>query len=137
MLSRIFLTISLTALALSAQNTDGAGTGTGSTTIFPPYIASYKELQQYLTLTDQQLESLRSIQAQRDQALQAIFKQSGDKQTELYQLLQAGSTVYFPVVQECEKGVARWIEIPTGGAAPDHANESSQPAPALRLLPRR
>ena len=51
--------------------------------------------------------------------------------------LQAGSTVYFPVVQECEKGVARWIEIPAGGAAPDHANESSQPAPALRLLPRR
>ena len=26
--------------------------------------------------------------------------------------LPAGETIYFPVVQECEKGVKRWIEIP-------------------------
>lgn len=51
--------------------------------------------------------------------------------------LKAGATIYFPVVQECEKGVARWIEIPSAGAAHDHSNESSQPAPTLRLLPRR
>jgi uncharacterized protein YcnI len=51
--------------------------------------------------------------------------------------LQEGSTIYFPVVQECEKGVARWIEIPKPGAASDHGGEGSQPAPGLRLLPRR
>lgn len=51
--------------------------------------------------------------------------------------LQAGSTIYFPVVQECEKGVARWIEIPKAGAAHDHAGEGAQPAPGLRLVPRR
>jgi uncharacterized protein YcnI len=51
--------------------------------------------------------------------------------------LQPGATIYFPVVQECEKGVARWIEIPAAGATQDHSSESSQPAPALRLVPRR
>jgi periplasmic copper chaperone A len=51
--------------------------------------------------------------------------------------LQSGTTIYFPVVQECEKGVARWIEIPAAGSAHDHASESSQPAPALRIVPRR
>jgi uncharacterized protein YcnI len=49
--------------------------------------------------------------------------------------LQAGQTIYFPVVQECEKGVHRWIEIPAAGAA-GHA-EQSEPAPALRLVPKR
>ena len=29
----------------------------------------------------------------------------------------AGKTLYFPVVQECEKGVHRWIEIPAAGQA--------------------
>jgi uncharacterized protein YcnI len=50
--------------------------------------------------------------------------------------LQAGKTIYFPVVQECEKGIHRWIEIPAGGAH-DHAGEGSQPAPGLRLMPKR
>jgi len=48
--------------------------------------------------------------------------------------LEAGKTIYFPVVQQCEKGVHRWIEIPAGG--PDHG-EASEPAPGLRLLPKR
>jgi uncharacterized protein YcnI len=47
--------------------------------------------------------------------------------------LEAGQTVYFPVVQECEKGVHRWIEVPAAGAQ----TESAEPAPALNLLPRR
>ena len=50
--------------------------------------------------------------------------------------LEAGQTVYFPVVQECEKGVHRWIDIPAGGAHGDHS-ESAEPAPALKLLPKR
>ena len=49
--------------------------------------------------------------------------------------LEAGKTIYFPVVQECEKGAHRWIEIPAGGA---HGHdEGSEPAPGLRLLPKR
>jgi len=43
--------------------------------------------------------------------------------------LQAGQTVYFPVVQECEKGIHRWIEIPTAGS------DYPEPAPGLKLLP--
>jgi uncharacterized protein YcnI len=50
--------------------------------------------------------------------------------------LKAGQTIYFPVVQECEKGVHRWIEIPAGGGGHDHG-ESREPAPALRLSPKR
>jgi periplasmic copper chaperone A len=52
----------------------------------------------------------------------------------------AGQTIYFPVVQECEKGVNRWIEIPAAGGH-DHGHdahdEAGEPAAALRLLPKR
>ncbi|AOB31912.1 hypothetical protein AKI39_16180 [Bordetella sp. H567] len=42
----------------------------------------------------------------------------------------AGKPLYFPVVQECDKGTSRWIEIPANnGPRPPH------PAPALRILP--
>jgi uncharacterized protein YcnI len=51
----------------------------------------------------------------------------------------AGQTMYFPVVQECEKGVNRWIEIPAAGQDHGHAghDEAGEPAAGLRLLPRR
>jgi uncharacterized protein YcnI len=45
--------------------------------------------------------------------------------------LAPGATLYFPLVQECEKGVHRWIEIPAAG------RESPEPAPGLRLLPKK
>jgi len=51
--------------------------------------------------------------------------------------LQPGQSVYFPVVQECEKGVHRWIEIPATPDAPAAHGEGSSPAPGLRLVPRR
>jgi uncharacterized protein YcnI len=44
--------------------------------------------------------------------------------------LQPGRTLYFPVVQECEKGVHRWIEIPAAGA------DYPEPAPGLKLVPK-
>jgi uncharacterized protein YcnI len=46
--------------------------------------------------------------------------------------LEADKMLYFPVVQECEQGVHRWIEIPADGKS---AADYSEPAPALRLLP--
>ena len=45
---------------------------------------------------------------------------------------EAPQTLYFPVVQECESGVHRWIEIPEGGQKWD---DLKQPAPYLRLHP--
>jgi uncharacterized protein YcnI len=42
--------------------------------------------------------------------------------------LQAGSKLYFPVVQECQSGVERWIDR--------SAEEGDHPAPDLTLLPR-
>jgi periplasmic copper chaperone A len=47
--------------------------------------------------------------------------------------LEPGKLLYFPVVQECAKGVHRWIEIPEPGK-PSH--DLAEPAPALKLLPR-
>ncbi|KIZ37364.1 hypothetical protein OO17_23725 [Rhodopseudomonas palustris] len=44
-----------------------------------------------------------------------------------------GKTLYFPVVQECESGVTRWIEIPAAGKDGD---EMPEPAPRLRLKPK-
>ncbi len=46
--------------------------------------------------------------------------------------LKAGSTLYFPVVQECEEGVERWIEIPEAGKS---AADYEKPAPGVKLLP--
>jgi len=42
------------------------------------------------------------------------------------------ATLYFPVVQECEQGVHRWIEIPEAGKT---SGEYREPAPALTLVP--
>lgn len=44
---------------------------------------------------------------------------------------EPGTTLYFPVVQECAEGVHRWIEIPVEGTG-----EPPEPAPAIRLVPR-
>jgi periplasmic copper chaperone A len=44
--------------------------------------------------------------------------------------LQPGQTIYFPVVQECVKGVQRWIDIPTA------RSDESEPAPGLKLVPK-
>jgi uncharacterized protein YcnI len=44
--------------------------------------------------------------------------------------LQPGGALYFPVVQECEKGVHHWIEIPAAGT------DYPEPAPGLKLVPR-
>jgi len=46
--------------------------------------------------------------------------------------LEAGKMLYFPVVQECEKGVHRWIEIPAAGKS---RSDYPEPAPELKLLP--
>jgi periplasmic copper chaperone A len=45
----------------------------------------------------------------------------------------AGQSMYFPIVQECEKGITRWIEIPSGDGGP----EPAEPAAGLKLLPKR
>ena len=41
----------------------------------------------------------------------------------------AGKTVYFPIVQQCEEGVTRWIEIPVEGQEPPE-----EPAPGIAFL---
>jgi len=46
--------------------------------------------------------------------------------------LKPGETLYFPVVQECEKGVHRWIEIPEAGKT---RGDTREPAPSLKLVP--
>jgi periplasmic copper chaperone A len=49
--------------------------------------------------------------------------------------LEPGKAIHFPVVQECEQGIHRWIEIPKEGG---HQGEGGpEPAPSLRLLPKR
>lgn len=44
-----------------------------------------------------------------------------------------GETIYFPAVQECAKGEARWIEIPAAGQS---SEDLKRPAPALKLGPK-
>lgn len=54
--------------------------------------------------------------------------------TTLADSLATGSTLYFPVVQECERGaVDRWIEIPAPGKS---ADDYKTPAPGVKLVPR-
>jgi uncharacterized protein YcnI len=48
--------------------------------------------------------------------------------------LPVGSTLYFPVVQECTDGAAeRWIEIPEAGKV---ADDYEMPAAGVKLLPK-
>lgn len=54
--------------------------------------------------------------------------------TVLTDFLKPNTTLYFPVVQECETGVSRWIEIPAEGAG--HSHEDKSPAPGVKLLPK-
>jgi uncharacterized protein YcnI len=47
--------------------------------------------------------------------------------------LKPDSTLYFPVVQECERGVNRWIDIPKEGADV-HGHDSKSPARGVKLM---
>jgi uncharacterized protein YcnI len=49
--------------------------------------------------------------------------------------LKPNSMLYFPVVQECEQGVSRWIDIPADSNAA-HAHDSKSPAPGVKLMPK-
>lgn len=44
---------------------------------------------------------------------------------------QPGATVYFPVVQECEKAVAEWIQVPAAG---DDLHKLASPAPGVKIV---
>lgn len=60
---------------------------------------------------------------------------------ELAPSVKAGDVLFFPVVQECEKGVSRWIDMKGRAAAQsldDDAehDESVSPAPSILILPR-
>ena len=48
--------------------------------------------------------------------------------------MKPNSMLYFPVVQECEQGVSRWIDIPKDGEA--HGHGSKSPAPGVKLMPK-
>jgi uncharacterized protein YcnI len=49
--------------------------------------------------------------------------------------LKPDTMLYFPVVQECEHGVSRWIDIPAEGHAAQ-GHDSKSPAPGVKLLPK-
>ena len=49
--------------------------------------------------------------------------------------LKPNTTLYFPVVQECEQGTSRWIDIPAEGHA-GHMQEGKSPAPGVKLMPK-
>jgi uncharacterized protein YcnI len=46
---------------------------------------------------------------------------------------EPGTTIWFPIVQECEQGVNRWIEIPAEGKS---ADDYEEPAPGVTLTPK-
>ena len=46
--------------------------------------------------------------------------------------LTPGTMLYFPVVQTCEKGEHRWVQIPSADKPGDNPGE---PAPAIKLVP--
>ena len=46
--------------------------------------------------------------------------------------LPPNTTLYFPVIQTCEKGEHRWVETPS---SPKTGSGHGEPAPGLKLLP--
>lgn len=60
---------------------------------------------------------------------------------ELAPSVKAGDVLFFPVVQECERGVSRWIDTKGRAAAQSldedaEHDESVSPAPSILILPR-
>ena len=49
--------------------------------------------------------------------------------------LKPNTTLYFPVVQECEQGVSRWIDIPARRQA-GASHDGKSPAPGVKLMPK-
>jgi uncharacterized protein YcnI len=49
--------------------------------------------------------------------------------------LKPNTVLYFPVVQECEQGISRWIDIPEGGTTA-HGHDGKSPAPSIKLMPK-
>jgi hypothetical protein len=60
-------------------------------TPLPPIPAPNTALMQYLSLSDAQMQALQDVQKSRNAANQAIYKQMGDKQTEINNLIASGS----------------------------------------------
>lgn len=50
--------------------------------------------------------------------------------------IKPGTILHFPVVQECEKGVERWIDTKSKGGTGGHGAGDDYPAPAIRILPK-
>jgi uncharacterized protein YcnI len=50
--------------------------------------------------------------------------------------LKPNTMLYFPVVQECEQGTSRWIDIPAEGQGGGHSHGSKTPAPGVKLMPK-
>jgi periplasmic copper chaperone A len=50
--------------------------------------------------------------------------------------LKPNTTLYFPVVQECEQGISRWIDIPAEGHGGHDNSGSKSPAPGVKLMPK-
>lgn len=44
---------------------------------------------------------------------------------------QPGATIYFPVVQECEKGIQEWVQVPAAGEDP---HQLASPAPGVKIV---
>lgn len=44
---------------------------------------------------------------------------------------QPGATVYFPVVQECEKSTEEWVQVPSAGEDP---HKLASPAPGVKIV---
>ena len=55
--------------------------------------------------------------------------------TFLTENLKPNTMLYFPVVQECEQGISRWIDIPEADK-PAHGHDGKSPAPGLKLMPK-
>lgn len=51
--------------------------------------------------------------------------------------LPPDTTLHFPVVQECEQGVARWVDLPSAHPKTADHHHAGFPAPALKLLPKK
>lgn len=51
--------------------------------------------------------------------------------------LTANTKLYFPIVQECEQGTTRWIDLPSADQKKAVDDHSDSPAPGLKLLPKR
>jgi Spy/CpxP family protein refolding chaperone len=132
-------------LAIACLTLAGPSTAQVMTPIIPPSQPPYNQLVTFLNLTSAQLQSLEQIQQQKNQAVQSIYQQVSQKQTQLNTLLNSGTADPLQVgqlmidirtlQQQAQQASKPYRQPALAVLTPDQTNKLAALVQALQLQP--